>query len=100
MRLNAALRLVMDEAHRGLEPPTFLGNLRRLAVEVMECARKDGELGANLGGELGADPPSTPLAELVIVLLVGAYYTASSVDRSGLADRVRELWDTFAPGAG
>ncbi len=92
LRMNAALRLVMDEAHRGLEPPKFLENLRGLAAEVVERARDE--------GALGADPPSTPLADLMIVLLVGAYYSTPGVQRSGLGDRVRELWDTFAPRSG
>ncbi|WP_405881660.1 TetR/AcrR family transcriptional regulator [Streptomyces sp. NBC_01384] len=87
VRINAALRLVMDEAHSGSQPPKLLADLRRLATEVVESARSEGALGER--------PPTAPLADLTAVILVGAYYTAPDLERRGLADRVRDLWDAL-----
>ncbi|MDH6117055.1 AcrR family transcriptional regulator [Kitasatospora sp. GAS204A] len=92
VRINAALRLVMDEAQAAQEPPAFLEKLRRLAEEVVESART--------AGALDGRPPAMPLADLVVVMLIGAYYTAPGVDRRGLAARVRDIWDAFGPNAG
>ncbi|MEU9210277.1 TetR/AcrR family transcriptional regulator [Streptomyces sp. NPDC048415] len=87
VRVNAALRLVLDEAHSAPEPPRLLDDLRRLAGEVVQSARTEGALGDR--------PPTAPLADLATVILVGAYCTAPDMERRGLADRVRDLWDTL-----
>ncbi|MDH6624467.1 AcrR family transcriptional regulator [Streptomyces sp. LBL] len=87
VRMNAALRLVMDEAHAAPQPPKLLDDLRRLAAEAVESARAE--------GALGDGPPTASLADLATVILVGAYYTAPDAERRGLADRVRDLWDGF-----
>ncbi|MFF1448615.1 TetR family transcriptional regulator [Streptomyces sp. NPDC058274] len=85
VRINAALRLEMDEVHSAPEPPRLLADLRRLATEVAESAKTEGTLGER--------PSTAPLADLATVILVGAYYTAPDLERRGLADRVRDLWD-------
>jgi AcrR family transcriptional regulator len=87
VRVNAALRLALDEAHSAPEPPKLLDDLRRLAGEVVQSARTEGALGDR--------PPTAPLADLATVILVGAYCTAPDMERRGLADRVRDLWDTL-----
>lgn len=91
VRINAALRLVMDEAPTFSEPPKLLAGLRALAAEVVESARTEGALGER--------PPTASLADLAAVILVGAYYTAPDLERRGLAERVRDLWDVM-PDAG
>ncbi|MEU6540757.1 TetR/AcrR family transcriptional regulator [Streptomyces sp. NPDC047000] len=91
VRINAALRLVMDEAPTAAEPPKLLAGLRTLAAEVVESARTEGALGER--------PPTASLADLATVILVGAYYTAPDLERRGLAGRVRDLWDAM-PDAG
>ena len=91
VRINAALRLVMDDAHAAPEPPRLLADLRGLATDVVESARAEGALGER--------PPTVPLADLATVILVGAYYAAPDPERRGLAGRVRDLWDTFPAGA-
>lgn len=68
VRFNAALRLVMDEAQSTPEPPRLPADLRALSAES--------------------------LADLAVVILVGAYYTAPDPERRGLAERVRGLWET------
>ncbi|MFJ6086250.1 TetR family transcriptional regulator [Streptomyces sp. NPDC092369] len=73
VRVNAALRLAMDEIHSTPRPPKVLADLRAL----------------------GERPPTAPLADLAVVILVGAYCTAPDPDRRGLAERVRDLWDAF-----
>ncbi|MDT7846353.1 TetR/AcrR family transcriptional regulator [Streptomyces justiciae] len=79
VRFNAALRLVMDEAQSAPEPPRLPADLRALAAE----------------GDDGLTEPlsSESLADLAVVILVGAYYTAPDPERRGLAERVRGLWD-------
>ena len=78
VRFNAALRLVLDEAPTAPESPGLLADLRAL----------------------GEEPTAAALADLAAVILVGAYCTAPDLERRGLAERVRELWDAASAGEG
>lgn len=73
VRFNAALRLMLDEAPAAPEPPGLLADLRALG-----------------------EPAAGALADLATVILVGAYCTAPDLERRGLAERVRALWDAAA----
>jgi AcrR family transcriptional regulator len=89
VRINAALRLVLDEAQATLEPPAFLTDLRQHSLDLVDRAqRADGLSPALAGG---------PVADLMVSMLVGAYCTAPAADRSGLAVRVRGMWDVLVP---
>ncbi|MFF6997578.1 TetR family transcriptional regulator [Streptomyces sp. NPDC008313] len=92
VRVNGALRLVMDEAHTAPEPPAPLRELHRMAAELTGDARA--------GDPRPLRSPAAPLADLATVILVGAYYTAPDLERRGLADRVRDLWDALPGDAG
>ena len=76
VRFNAALRLMLDEAPAAPEPPGLLADLRAL----------------------GEEPSTASLADLATVILVGAYGTAPDLERRGLAERVRVLWDAASAG--
>ncbi|MFG2791207.1 TetR family transcriptional regulator [Streptomyces sp. NPDC048419] len=78
VRFNAALRLMLDEAPTAPEPPGLLADLRAL----------------------GEEPATGSPADLATVILVGAYCTAPDLERRGLAERVRELWDAASAGEG
>ncbi|MEU6774131.1 helix-turn-helix domain-containing protein [Streptomyces sp. NPDC046759] len=90
VRFNAALRLVLDEAPVGPEPPKILADLRALATEMVD--------GAEAGRALEETTATAALADLATVILVGAYCTAPDLERRGLAERVRELWDAVGEG--
>ncbi|MER7916521.1 MULTISPECIES: TetR/AcrR family transcriptional regulator [unclassified Streptomyces] len=85
VRFNAALRLVMDEAASAPEPPRLLSDLRALAAEAVASAGSGGVPAERLSTE--------SLADLATVILIGSYCTAPDPERSGLAERVRDLWD-------
>jgi AcrR family transcriptional regulator len=67
VRINAAVRLVLDKAQISLELFKFLEGMRRHGA----------------------------LADLAVAMLVGAYYTAASTDRRDLSARVRAMWDAL-----
>ncbi|MFI5976308.1 TetR family transcriptional regulator [Streptomyces sp. NPDC051452] len=94
VRFNAALRLVLEEAPAGPEPPKILADLRALATEMVEGAVDGAEAGQALEGAT----PAAALADLATVILVGAYCTAPDLERRGLAERVHELWDAVGEG--
>ncbi|MFI9648850.1 TetR family transcriptional regulator [Streptomyces sp. NPDC052040] len=85
VRFNAALRLVLDEAPVGAEPPKILADLRALAAEMADSAEP--------GDGQEKETSAAALADLAMVILVGAYCTAPDLERRGLAERVRGLWD-------
>ncbi|MFC8535826.1 TetR family transcriptional regulator [Streptomyces sp. NPDC057249] len=82
-RVNAGLRLMLDAAQT---EPGVLGRLRwpgRSASRASPDAAAPGE----------AHPlPAGEPADLALVILMGAYVTASATDRKGLAERVDALW--------
>ncbi|MFF3601645.1 TetR family transcriptional regulator [Kitasatospora indigofera] len=85
IQINAALRLAVDGALTGEAAPPFLEELRRHATQLLETSPPA--------------PPAQPavLADLLVVVLVGAYYTAPTLQRSGLSTRVQAIWDALAP---
>lgn len=89
VRINAALRLAVDRAQAEAEPPGFLADIRRRALEVLDSDWPPDGRTPSL--------PSGPLADLAVAMLVGAYYTAPSTDRHGLSARVRDMWEVLVP---
>lgn len=82
IQINAALRLTVDAALDSDRTPPFLEELHRRALQLLEAA--------------GQTEPAA-LADLLIVVLVGAYYTAPTLQRSGMSTRVQAIWDALAP---
>ncbi len=84
VRISAALRLAFDGAQRNEETPEFLTSLRRHALELLAASEEP-------------DERTRVLADLLIVVLVGAYYTAPAPERAGMSARVQDMWDLLAP---
>ncbi|WP_405666559.1 TetR/AcrR family transcriptional regulator [Streptomyces sp. NBC_01166] len=90
-RVNAGLRLMLDAAQT--EP----GAPGRLRWPPRSASRASPDAAAS--GEAHPRPAGEP-ADLALVILVGAYVTASATDRKGLAERVAALWGAVSAASG
>ncbi|MEU0304238.1 helix-turn-helix domain-containing protein [Streptomyces sp. NPDC006175] len=94
-RVNAGLRLMLDAAQ---SEPGVPGRLRwppRSASRASADASASGEASGETHPRQAAEP-----ADLALVILVGAYVTASATDRKGLAERVAALWGAVSAASG
>ncbi|MFI1304777.1 TetR family transcriptional regulator [Streptomyces sioyaensis] len=89
IRVTAALRLVLDSARAGAEPPAVLSQLREHAVRLVGDAQREQDISPEL-------PPGT-VADLLLAVLLGAHCTAPVAGWKELPGRVREMWDILAP---
>lgn len=89
IRVTAALRLVMDNAQAGAQPPAVLSRLREYAVRLVGEAQRDQDISPDL-------PPQS-VADLLLAILFGAHCTAHLADWKELPSRVREMWDILTP---
>ncbi|WP_329492793.1 TetR/AcrR family transcriptional regulator [Kitasatospora herbaricolor] len=85
IQINAALRLTVDDALDNDRTPPFLEELHRRALELQKSRTPT--------------HPAQPavLADLLVIVLVGAYYTAPTLQRSGMSTRVQAIWDALTP---
>jgi AcrR family transcriptional regulator len=89
IRTTAALRLVMEEARASEEQPAVLSALRTYTVGLVRQAQHERDMAPEL--------PTEPVADLLLVVLFGAHYTASVMDWQELPARIREMWDILDP---
>ncbi|MFJ6854558.1 TetR family transcriptional regulator [Streptomyces sp. NPDC091271] len=89
-RVNAGLRLMLDAAQT---EPGVPGRLRWPPRSAHSVSRASPDAAAS--GETPPHQAGEP-ADLALVILVGAYVTASAADRKGLAGRVAALWSAVS----
>ncbi|MFD9209875.1 TetR family transcriptional regulator [Streptomyces sioyaensis] len=89
IRVTAALRLVLDNARAGAEPPAVLSQLREHTVRLVGDAQREQDISPEL-------PPGT-VTDLLLAVLFGAHCTAPVAGWKELPGRVREMWDILAP---
>ncbi|MGW3009338.1 TetR family transcriptional regulator [Streptomyces sp. NPDC001219] len=89
IRVTAALRLALDSAKAGAEPPAVLSQLRDHTVRLVGDAQREQDISPEL-------PPET-VADLLLAVLFGAHCTAPVSGWKELPSRVREMWDILAP---
>ncbi|MFG2429648.1 TetR family transcriptional regulator [Streptomyces sp. NPDC048590] len=90
-RVNAGLRLMLDAAQT---QPGVPGRLRWPPGSVRPVSPAAAAAGETHPGTADG------AADLALVILVGAYVTASATDRKGLAERVAALWDAVSAASG
>lgn len=89
IRMTAALRLVMETARATGEPPAAVTALRTHAVQLVRQAQHQRDLAREL--------PAEPVADLLLAVLLGAYYTAPVTGGRELPVRMGEMWDILDP---
>ncbi|GAA3837351.1 TetR/AcrR family transcriptional regulator [Streptomyces chiangmaiensis] len=88
VRFQAALRLADEGYQADGKPSALLDGVRTTSHTILREAKKAGHLDAAL--------PVEPFADLVVVLLFGAYRTSGRHDGGELSQRVQAMWELLA----
>jgi AcrR family transcriptional regulator len=92
VKVNAALRLVLEEAQAARRTPAFVSDVERSLHLLVEQAQD--------AGELDAVYPSETVAQLLVTVVFGAHYLGSARAELDLISRVRSIWDVVLPALG
>ncbi|GJF29037.1 TetR family transcriptional regulator [Kitasatospora sp. NBC_01539] len=92
IRVNAALRLLLEEAQSTKRTPAFVSDVERTLLRLVVQAQQSGEMDAGY--------PAEPVAQLMTTVIFGAHYLGSVREELDLITRVRSSWDVLLPALG
>ncbi|MCU7827391.1 MULTISPECIES: TetR/AcrR family transcriptional regulator [Streptomycetaceae] len=92
IRVNAALRLLLEEAQSTKRTPAFVSDVERTLLRLVVQAQQQ--------GEMDSDYPPEPVAQLMTTVIFGAHYLGSVREELDLITRVRSSWDVLLPALG
>ena len=92
IRVNAALRLVLESSRTEGRPPDLLVDVEQLVFRlVVEAQRAD---------ELDRRHPPEVVAEVLVTVIFGTYYLGAVCEEGDLVRRIRSALDVLLPALG
>ncbi|MFJ6216782.1 TetR family transcriptional regulator [Streptomyces sp. NPDC092296] len=89
IRVNAALRLVIEDGQAVGRTPVFVSDVERVMHRMVMQAQQ--------AGELSDVYPAEAVARLLVTVIFGSHYLGSARAELDLITRVRSSWDVLLP---